>query len=433
MNGLKSPTAADAEAKAPSFGEAFRFWLKLGFISFGGPAGQIAILHREVVERKRWLGEASFLRALNYCMLLPGPEAQQLATYIGWRLHGVRGGLAAGILFVLPAALILGAISWIYMAHGQTGWILALFAGLRPVVVALVLAALVRIAGKTLKTPALWALAVFALGLLAAGLSYPWVLWGTALAGAMIHRFRPRWLGAASPPGAAHVPALDRALLARSGVVLVAGLAAWWLPLLACGFVLGWESVWFAMGTFFSKVAMVTFGGAYAVLPYVAEHTVRDLGWLSPGQMLDGLALAETTPGPLIMVLQFAGFVAAWQQPGTMAPLASATLGAAVTTWATFAPCFLWIFLGAPWIERLGRVPALNAVLTAVTAAVVGVMASLLVWLGFQVLFPGGRPDPWSLAVAAGSAVLLIRFRWDTLAMVGLGAALGFLRHWITG
>jgi chromate transporter len=433
VDGLKSSSnVSDAEAAPPSFGEAFRFWLKLGFISFGGPAGQIAIMHREVVEQKKWIGEASFLRALNYCMLLPGPEAQQLATYIGWRLHGVRGGLVAGGLFVLPAALILWAISWIYMTHGQVGWVLAIFEGLRPVVVAIILAALVRIAKKTLKTPVLWAVAMLALVLLGVGLSYPWVILGVALIGAVIHRVRPDWLGKGAQVAAPEQrPLSDRALVRHSVLVIFVGLAVWWLPLLACGAALGWESVWFAMGTFFSKVAMVTFGGAYAVLPYVAEHTVRDLGWLSAGQMLDGMALAETTPGPLIMVLQFAGFVAAWQQPSPLSPLGAASFGAAVTTWATFAPCFLWIFLGAPWIERLGRVPSLNAVLTAITAAVVGVMASLLVWFGLQVLFPAGSPDLWNIAVALAGLFLLVRFQWSTLVLVGVGAVLGVGRYMI--
>src|SRR5207253_598702 len=283
---------------APTFGEAFKFWLKLGFISFSGPTGQIAIMQTELVEKKKWISQSRFLHALNFCMLLPGPEAQQLAIYIGWLLHKTWGGIVAGAFFVIPSIFILWTLSFIYAAYGNVPWVAAIFYGLKPAVTAIVLTAVIRIGRKALKNEVMWALA------------------------------------------------------ARAFRISLLWLALWLTPTLIVGAVRGWESTLFKEGLFFSKAAVVTFGGAYAVLPYVAQQALFHYGWLKPGQMMDGLGLAETTPGPLIMVLQFVGFMGAWQHPEGLSPLVAATIGALITTWATFTPCFLWIFVGGPYIEQ---------------------------------------------------------------------------------
>jgi chromate transporter len=415
----------------PTFAEAFRFWLKLGFISFGGPTGQIAIMHTELVDRKKWIDEARFLHALNFCMLLPGPEAQQLATYIGWLLHGTRGGLVAGILFVLPSAFILWALSYIYMTHGTVPWIGAVFAGLQPAVMALVAFAVLRIGKKALKKPLLWAVAALAFAaIFFLHAPFPLIIAAAALVGFIARKHIPATAKhgdakdlathEAAPVGAGHALRIVR--------ILGIGLVLWWTPVFLAA--LAHHDTLRDMGLFFSKAAMVTFGGAYAVLPYVAQQAVENFAWLSPEQMMTGLGLAESTPGPLIMVLQYVGFVGAWQHPGTLAPLAAATLGAAITTWVTFVPCFIYIFLGAPYVERLRNVPALHAALTAITAAVVGVVLNLAVWFGWHVIKPDTGGTNWfALALAAVFFTGLWRWKWNTMLVVTAGAALGLARH----
>lgn len=421
----------------PTFGEAFRFWLKLGFISFGGPAGQIAIMHREVVEQKRWVDEAHFLHALNFCMLLPGPEAQQLATYLGWLLHRTWGALVAGALFVLPSAFILWGLSYVYMAHGNLWWLGAIFHGLKPAVLAIVVAAVLRIGGKALKNEVMWSLAALAfVAIRFFGAPFPLIIVLAALVGFFGGRIRRDKFLVAGVHGGGGKPEETLALdlrehaaptLGRALRVTALGLGIWWLPVLAVGAWLGWGSTPFAQGLFFSKAALVTFGGAYAVLPYVGQEAVETYGWLTAPQMLDGLGLAETTPGPLIMVLQFVGFVGGWQHPGTLSPLAAATLGAAITTWTTFVPCFLLISLGAPYVERLRQREDLLCALSAITAAVVGVILNLAVWFGWQVLLPKAwAPDWFACAVAAVAFLGLQRWKWSVIS-VTLGAGLAGL------
>jgi chromate transporter len=442
---------ADDVSAHPTFREAMRYWLRLGFISFGGPAGQIAIMHRELVEERRWIGENHFLHALNFCMLLPGPEAQQLATYLGWRLHGWRGGVAAGALFVLPAVLILYALSWLYITGGSVSWIAALFYGLLPAVMAVVASALLRIGRRALKTPALWALAAFSfVAIFFFKVSFVAILLAAALAGWMGHRLVPRLFPAGGGhAAAAHeasgpvlaLPPPPRATWTRAlGLVAVCG-TLWWAPILALGWWLGWTSTVFAQGLFFSKAALVTFGGAYAVLPYVAQQAVEQFGWLSHAQMMGGLALAETTPGPLIMVLQFVGFVGGWQHPGALEPWQAATLGAAITTWATFVPCFLFVFLGAPHVDHLRTRPALGAAMAGITAAVVGVILNLTVWFGWHALWPVGWKDgavlggvDMFIAVAAIAAfVAMERFKVGVMTTIGVCALAGLVWRMAVG
>ncbi|MBS0660770.1 MAG: chromate efflux transporter [Verrucomicrobia bacterium] len=418
----------------PSFREAVRFWFKLGCLSFGGLAGQIALMHREVVEQRRWVGEAQFLHALNFCLLLPGPEAQQLATYLGWLLHRTRGALAAGILFVLPSAILLWALSWAYVAGGHLWWVRGLFDGLKPAVLALVAAAVVRLAGKSLRERWHWGLAVAAFVALRAGVPFPLLVVGAGAIGWAAARWwrksAPPEPAAASPSDSAPAPSAEMpaATLGRAVRVSALCLASWWLPLLAVGAWLGWGSVPFQQALFFSKAALVTFGGAYAVLPYVGQQAVEHYGWLTASQMVDGLGLAETTPGPLIMVLQFVGFLGGWQHPGSLSPWAAASLCAGVTTWSTFAPSFYWIFLGAPYVERLRENVALRGALAALGAAVVGIILSLALWFAGQVVLPGGRFDPWAALAAVLAFVALHRWKWDVLTVIGLAALLGLVR-----
>ncbi len=389
----------------PTFREAFFFWLKLGFISFGGPTGQIAIMHRELVEQRKWIEEDHFLNALNYCMLLPGPEATQLAIYIGWRLHGTPGGIVAGTLFVLPSAVLLWALARIYAVHGQVIWLAAVFAGLKPAVLAIVAAALLRLGSKVLKNRTAVAISALAfLGIFAFHLPYPAIIGAAALIG--LAGERPTRTATQKPK-----PMQLRTLLL--------GLLLWWAPLGLVAARLGTSHVLFQQGLFFSKAAMITFGGAYAVLPYVTQQAVESHHWLTAGQMLDGLGLAETTPGPLIMVLQFVGFMGAWSQPSPFSPLVCATLGAAMTTWCTFVPCFLWIFLGAPYLEKNAH---LSAALSAITAAVVGVILNLAVWLGWQVL---GGGDLTALAIFAVMFWGMARRQWQVVPVVLASAAWG--------
>lgn len=409
----------------PTFREALRFWLKLGFISFGGPAGQIAIMHEELVERRRWVGENRFLHALNFCMLLPGPEATQLATYCGWLLHRTWGGIAAGVLFVLPSAVILWALSYVYVVYGGLPWLAAMFYGLKPAVVAIVAAAVIRIGKRALKNSLMWGLAACAfVGIYFLEVPFPAIVAGALVAGFLGTRVWPEKLAAATHAGSGgmderaviddshEAPEHTRPSTGRAVRVLAVALVLWWAPVIVAGLWQGWTGTLVKEGVFFSKTAMVTFGGAYAVLPYVGQQAVENHGWLTAPQMLDGLGLAETTPGPLIMVVQFVGFLGGWNHPEGMSPLMSATLGAAMTTWTTFVPCFLWIFLGAPYLERLRGNAALGGALAAVTAAIVGVVLNLAVWFGWQVIRPGeGVTDWFAIGLSAGAFAALQRWK----------------------
>jgi chromate transporter len=424
----------------PPFREALRFWLKLGFISFGGPAGQIAIIHRELVERQRWISERHFLHALNFCMLLPGPEAQQLATYLGWRLHGARGGIAAGALFVLPSAFILFGLSWLYIAGGNLPWLAAFFHGLLGAVIAVVLEAVLRIGKRSLHSPSLWILAAASfISIYFLGVSFVLIIFTAALIGGIGHTFFPRQFPAGKSHGGKEHPDASTVELRpvpaagwkRNTTVAGLCLTLWWAPVIALGLWLGWSSVPAQQGLFFSKAALVTFGGAYAVLPYVAQQAVENYGWLSHPQMMAGLALAETTPGPLIMVLQFVGFVGGWQNPGTFSPFLAATVGSIITTWTIFLPSFLFVFLGAPHIERLHDLPRLGAALTGITAAVVGVILNLGVKFAEHALWPDANGHAlasidWFVAVVAVAAFLALqRFKIGLIPIIAASALSG--------
>ena len=405
--------------------------MKLGFISFGGPAGQIAIMQTELVEKRRWISQSRFLHALNFCMLLPGPEAQQLAIYIGWLLHRTWGGIVAGALFVIPSMFILWGLSLVYAAYGNVPWIAAVFYGLKPAVMAIVAAAVIRIGRKALKNEVMWTIAAVAfVAIFFFKVPFPIIVLGAAVLGLVGGKmWRSKFALASGHGGKADAASVlgDEDVRAehtqsswqRALRIAAIGFALWWIPILLAGFWAGWEGTLFRQGLFFSKAAVVTFGGAYAVLPYVAQQAVEHHGWLQTGQMMDGLGLAETTPGPLIMVLQFVGFMGGWNQPGTLPPLGAATLGALITTWATFVPCFMWIFLGAPYIERLRGNVALTAALATVTAAVVGVILNLAVWFALHVIFPNsGRADGIAVALSAVAFVGMLKWKWDVIAVV---------------
>jgi chromate transporter len=434
---------APATGHEVSFGEAARFWIKLGFINFGGPAGQIAVMHEELVERRGWIGEARFLHALSYCTLLPGPEAQQLAIYVGWLLHKVRGGIVAGIAFILPGFLLIGALSWVYAVHGTVPAIQGVFAGLQAAVVGIVAAAMIRIASRALGNGRRFAVAVAAfLALLLGHVAFPILILVAGLVGAT-GILGTTGRGADGDIDEAPLPAHAQPSVGRALRALLVGLVVWIVPLAIvvnapwAPEVLGQEAV------FFSKAAMVTFGGAYAVLAYMNAAAIS-FGWLAPGQMATGLGLAESTPGPLIMVTEFVGFLAAYQHPGTLSPLAAGALGATVTTWATFAPCFLWIFLGAPYVEVLRKGPRLRGALSAVTAAVVGVIANLAVVFGVHTLFERTRDvivlggpvnipvlssvDVVAVLIAVGAFVAMWRYRVHVLWVVGAAAVIGVAR-----
>lgn len=400
---------------APSFAEATRAWLKIGLLSFGGPAGQIAVMHRIVVEEKRWVAEEHFLRALNYCMLLPGPEAQQLATYLGWLLHGTKGGLVAGWLFVLPGALFMALLSAIYAAFHKVPLVEGVFYGVKAAVVAIVAQALLRIGGRALRRgPGRLLAAVSLLVLFFDALPFPAVVLGAALIGAAW----PRVFGKeqAEAPGPAARPSLGRAVR-----LALAGLALWWAPVIALALWLGADHLQVRLGLFFSEAAMVTFGGAYALLAFLAQHVVQDQGWLSAGQMMDGLGLAETTPGPLILVVQFVAFMAAFQQPEPFGPWGAAALASLIVVWVTFVPSFLWIFLGAPYIEALRGARRIEAALGAITAAVVGVIANLSLWFALHVIFREVRvlsTGPFTVHVPAPASVDLVALGLTVAAIV---------------
>jgi len=424
-----------------SSSEAFRVWLRVAALSFGGPAGQIAVMHRIVVEEKRWIGEARFLHALSYCTLLPGPEAQQLAIYIGWLMHGTRGGIVAGTLFVLPGMLAIMALSVIYAGAGQVGVIAALFFGLKSAVLAVVLQAVIRVGARALKNRVMIGIAAAALvGIFFLGVPFPLIILAAGLTG---------WLGArAGSPSfriggghggggkglaeadsllGEHMPVHARVTVAGARRAAAIWLVLWLVPVLLVLATLGAGSTFGRIAIFFSEMAVVTFGGAYAVLAYVAQQAVETYHWLRPGEMLDGLGMAETTPGPLIMVTQFVGFMAAYRDPGAMHPMLAGALGGLLTTWVTFTPCFLWIFLGAPFIERLRGNQALSSALSAITAAVVGVILNLAIWFALHTWFRETRPmrtmgigfdapvigslDPWALALSAAAVIAVFRFK----------------------
>ncbi|MGZ8630399.1 MAG: chromate efflux transporter [Actinomycetota bacterium] len=449
-------SAADPQQHDVSFREASRFWTKLGFINFGGPAGQIALMHEEIVDRRRWVSNGRFLHALNFCMLLPGPEAQQLAIYLGWLLHRVKGGLVAGVMFVLPSVFVMFGLSWLYAAHGDVIWVSAVFAGLAPAVIAIVAAATIRIGTKALANGPMLAVAIAAfVAIFVVHVPFPLIVLGAVLIGSLGGAVRPDLfdVGVAyelqeqeriairdDAPRAAHtVPSRVRALR-----TLVVGLVVWLVPIALIAWWRGGGDTLTEMGWFFSRASLVTFGGAYAVLAYVNVAAVQTYGWLLPGQMVVGLGLAESTPGPLIMVLEFVGFVGAYQNPGGLDPLVAGTLGAFVSVWATFAPCFLWIFLGAPYVEGLRGNRRLAAALETVTAAVVGVIANLAVTFAIATLFERvgtarlfGRfdvPSPvWSsidvfaAALAVVAFVGLWRLKWKVLPLLGASALAGLV------
>ena len=413
---------SDASIESPpSFAVAARFWTQLGFISFGGPAGQIAILHREVVERREWINERDFTDALNFCMLLPGPEALQLAIYIGWKLHGVRGGLVAGLGFILPAVVLLFALSYVYVFYGGLAWLAGLLFGLKAAVIALVLQALIRIGRRALRTPLHLGLAMASfVALQFAQVPFPWLLLVAASIGAWRARTVPAVHGDAGITVVAHRTASSTL---RTGAV---GAMLWLVPLLAVTTTSGADSLWTGVYLFFTKAALVTFGGAYAVLGYVTAELVGQLHWITASQSVAGLALAETTPGPLVIVLQFMGFMAGWNQPGAWSPTGSALLAGALATWATFLPSFVFIFLGAPHLERLTRRPLIGGALAAITAAVVGVIATLVWLLVRVVILPAGwtaAPDWGALMLAVAAWLALERTKWP-LAVVLAGCAL---------
>jgi len=437
-------------------GEATRVWARVAAFSFGGPAGQIAVMHRILVEEKRWVGETRFLHALNYCMLLPGPEAQQLAVYLGWLLHRTKGGLIAGTLFVLPGFLAILALSYLYVLLGTTAALQGLFFGLKAAVLAIVLQAVVRIGRRALRNAALRAIAAAAfVALFCFAVPFPYVVLGAGLIGFLAARaglpqFR---LGGGHGAGAGvalsdaesalgeATPAHARPSLSWSLRISLVFLLLWLLPTAALSLALGLDNVFSQIGIFFSKMAVVTFGGAYAVLSYVAQEAVLHYGWLRPGEMLDGLGMAETTPGPLIMVVQFVGFMGAWRDAGALDPLLAGTFAAVLTTWVTFVPCFLWIFLGAPFIERLRQNRSLNGALSAITAAVAGVILNLALWFALHLLFTERtRVEGWgldmelprlasvdwpALVLTLACLVAVFRFKAPMLAVLGTAALAG--------
>lgn len=429
------------------FYEAFLVWLKIGFINFGGPAGQIALMHRILVDEKRWISETRFLHALNYCMLLPGPEAQQLATYIGWLLHKTWGGVIAGVLFILPGFVLMTLIAIAYVIYGDLSWMQGLLFGLQAATLAIVVEAVIRVGKKALKHPALHGLAAIAfIAIFAFAVPFPVIIGAAAMIGLAGARWAPTIFQTKSKAAGGdddHDAIPDHAHPTASWTlrVLLAGAALWGLPVVLLLVTLGAQHVFTQEAVFFSKMAVVTFGGAYAVLAYMAQQAVERYGWLLPGEMVQGLALAETTPGPLILVLTYVGFLGAYRDPGALPPLLSGILGGSLSTWVTFVPCFLWIFLGAPYIERLRGNVWLGAALTAITAAVVGVILNLSIWFAIHVLFarvdevqfgllhlPSPQLDSLNivaLALGAAAMLALLRFHANLLLILAAAGTLG--------
>ena len=428
-------------AKLPDFLELVRVSARIRCLSFGGPAGQIALMHREIVDERGWISEEQYLHALNFCHLLPGPEAQQLAIWIGWKLHGIRGGLAAGLLFVIPGALVILALSMLYGATAHLSWFAALFLGIKAAVLAVVVQAVLRLAGRALGTPFRKGAAfVSFIALFLLNAPFPLVIIGAGAVGWGVARWRPGLLGL--KPGMEVPPASPRPWKHTILAVSI-GAVAWVAPMLAVLTLLGRDHVLWRVGLFFSKLAVVTFGGAYAVLAYMAQQAVTAQHWLTAKEMADGLGLAETTPGPLIMVTQFVGYLAAFRAPAPFTPMVAGLLGAGLTTWVTFAPCFLWVFALAPWIERLEHAQLLKGALALVTSAIVGVIANLSAWFALQVLFHDLRAVAWgpiSLGVpvvgsfdwragliAACSAWAIIGRKWNVISVLACAAASGWL------
>jgi chromate transporter len=444
----------------PSFREAFRVWLKIGLLSFGGPAGQIALMHRVLVDEKRWISENSFLHALNYAMLLPGPEAQQVATYCGWLMNRTLGGIAAGVLFVLPGAAVMLVLSILYTGFRDVTLVEAMFFGVKAAVLAVVIQAVLRIGGKALRNRQMIAVAAGAfIAIYFFAIPFPAIIACAAGVGVVAYRLHSAMFGTDDvkvDSGATSDTdyAVDRMIAAgrlthlvpslrRAVLVIVVCLALWLGPIAVLAAMLGPQNVFTQEAVFFSKMAVVTFGGAYAVLAYVAQQAVEVYGWLAPGEMLDGLGMAETTPGPLIMVVQHVGFLGAFRNPGALDPVIAGTLGAALTTWVTFVPCFLWIFLGGPYIEALRGNRLLSAALTAITAAVVGVIVNLAVWFGIHTIFVDvtemsfgvvrasipapGSVDPAILALTVVALIATLRFRAGMIPMLAVSAALGVI------
>jgi chromate transporter len=437
---------------AISFIDALRFWFKLGFISFGGPAGQIAIMHTELVERRRWISERRFLHALNYCMVLPGPEAQQLATYLGWLMHRTWGGVAAGVLFVLPSLVLLILLSWLYMAWGQQPVVAGLFYGIKPAVTAIVLHAAWRIGSRVLHNAWLWAIAAAAfMALFALQLPFPAIVLTAGVVGYIGSRVAPQHFaagGAHAAKGKGYGPALiddntptpTHALYSptRLAVVLASGLALWLLPMALLYAWVGWQGTYTQMAWFFTKAALLTFGGAYAVLPYVYQGAVVHHGWLTPTQMIDGLALGETTPGPLIMVVAFVAFVGGWQSSelaalfGPEHRLGAAALAAVIVTWFTFLPSFIFILAGGPLVESTHGELRLAGPLTAITAAVVGVIVNLALFFGQHVLWPQGFSGGFDVVAALivlAAAAALFRFKRGVIEVIASSAVIGLAVH----
>lgn len=452
-------TAAPGRPAPVTLGQAFWTWLRIALLSFGGPAGQIAVMHRILVDEKRWIGEQRFLHALNYCMLLPGPEAQQLATYIGWLMHRTKGGIVAGVLFIIPGAVAIMALSWLYVLYGRVGIVSALFFGLKAAVLAVVLQAVVRIGGRALRTTPARVLAALAFVLIFfLNAPFPLIVLGAGLVGWWSGRQgHAAFLGGGhgAMKGAAvadcdtllgeDLPAHARPTWREALQTASVWLALWLLPVAALLIALGPDDVFSRIATFFSTMALVTFGGAYAVLAYVAQQAVDSYGWLEPREMLDGLGMAETTPGPLIMVLQFVGFLGAYRDAGSLSPLLAGTLGGLLATWVTFVPCFLWIFLGAPFIERLRGNAAVAGALSAITAAVVGVVLNLAMWFALHTLFRDtavvalgpvhfdapvvASIDPWAMLLAAGAIVAVFMLRANVIVTLLGASAAGILLH----
>lgn len=443
---MTHPASSSDRPQPVGFAEALRFWLKLGFVSFGGPAGQIAIMHTELVERRRWISEKRFLHALNYCMVLPGPEAQQLATYLGWLLHRTRGGIAAGALFVLPSLFLLIALSWVYIAFGQMPLVEGLFYGIKPAVTAIVVHAAYRIGSRALRNGVLWAIAAAAfVAIFALNVPFPAIVLAAALVGYAGGRLAPGKFqlgGGHGAAGKSYGPALidddtptpEHARfrwirLARVGIV---GVLLWALPMAALTLVFGWSHTLTQMGWFFTKAALMTFGGAYAVLPYVYQGAVVHYGWLSPVQMIDGLALGETTPGPLIMVVAFVGFVGGYVKAvfGPDALFLAGAVAASLVTWFTFLPSFLFILAGGPLVESTHGELKFTAPLTAITGAVVGVILNLALFFGYHVLWPQGFAggfDWGSALIALGAAIALFRFKSNVMYVIAACALAGLL------
>jgi chromate transporter len=459
MDGTTNETTEAGAGHGISFGEAFRVWLRVAVLSFGGPAGQIAVMHRILVEEKNWISESRFLHALNYCMLLPGPEAQQLATYIGWLLHRTAGGIMAGGLFILPGIIAIMGLSYVYAAYGNVGFIEALFFGLKAAVLAIVVQAVVRVGKRALRNRVMIALAAVAfVAIFFFDVPFPVIIIAAGVIGYFGARSgRPEFAAVEHGGGAKKTAVIDSLLgeelpdhvrpnVARSLRVSAVWLALWVVPVAALLIGFGQAHVFSQIALFFSKMALVTFGGAYAVLAYVAQQAVEHYHWLGPREMLDGLGMAETTPGPLIMVLQFVGFMAAFRDPGMVAPMLAATIGGLIATWVTFIPCFLWIFLGAPYIETLRGNKGLAGALTAITSAVVGVILNLSIWFALHTLFRQTTPfrslglsfdmPVWSsldiaafvLAAAAATAIfrLNLGMLWVLAGSCAAGVALRF-------